>query len=166
MWGQPITVEYQQTDVSLYTTSTSKPPTSSATAPPARTTKSDIPAETAPLQSNLSEEPQAGLSTGAKAGIGVAAAVIVLGLIGFLVWFMKRRSHRSQLPKLPELSDSEILRSQGYYGSDKVVYQKSAPLQPPINNDPVELDASHGHSELDQDAASPAMLAASPISNR
>ncbi|ETN41845.1 uncharacterized protein HMPREF1541_03784 [Cyphellophora europaea CBS 101466] len=106
MWAQPITIEYRERDLSLFGSDTTSAGTSEpTTGSTIRTT--DLPAPTAPASttttdgggSSPSEEAQdSGLSTGAVAGIAVAACVVGLALITGLVFFIwrKRRAARGR----------------------------------------------------------------------
>ncbi|KUI62487.1 hypothetical protein VP1G_09613 [Cytospora mali] len=49
------------------------------------------------LPGYISVPPPPGLSTGAKAGIGVAACSVVLSAIGSAVWFLLRHRHRRRM---------------------------------------------------------------------
>ncbi|KAL4801797.1 hypothetical protein BDV18DRAFT_164607 [Aspergillus unguis] len=83
MWAQPITIMYQEEELSYYSTT----PSSTST-----------PVPTPSLDSEADEDTDGdGLSAGAKAGIAVgsvAGAFILLGL-GFLVW-RRRKKQGSQ----------------------------------------------------------------------
>ena len=102
MWAQPITVQFQQRDLSLFGSSTS---TSSSTTSSGQPTSggsiltTDLPAPTAdPAQQTTSSSSapsdsstSTSLSTAAQAGIGVGVAVLALSLVGFLLFFIIRR---------------------------------------------------------------------------
>jgi hypothetical protein len=86
MWGMPITVEFQATQLSLYTTTTSTS-TSPTTNSVSQTTSFISPTET----SSSSPAASGGLSTGAKVGIAVGAVAGVLILLGIAILRWRRR---------------------------------------------------------------------------
>ena len=94
MWGQPISVEFQQRDLTLFTTITS---TMASTAQPSNTaTRPTVSPTVSMVSTSL---PNSGLSASAKAGISVAAvicALIVLGIIVFLI--LRRRKAMKRHP--------------------------------------------------------------------
>ncbi|KIW03366.1 uncharacterized protein PV09_05574 [Verruconis gallopava] len=96
MWGQPITIAYQQKDLSLFSTSSS-----SASATGSVTLSNLASASTSnPVSSSSQTQPgntSSGLSTGAKAGIGVGVAVAVLAILG-MAFFLFSRQKRQQSP--------------------------------------------------------------------
>ena len=116
MWAQPIQVAFQQKDLSLYTTGTPTSFSSSTTAPPSSNSLTQVTMTATSLAPTTTPtsvpNDNGGLSSGAKAGIGIGAAVvgaflIVLGL--FLVW--RRRKQRAY----PE--EQHIIGPSGeYYG--------------------------------------------------
>ena len=112
MWAQPISVLYQARDLSLFDVTTTS-------ADSTKTTSGGTISKTATLPANTIENPDAvqtsggngtsassdnntpeftGLSTGATAGIAVGAALIGVGIIATLVFFImrKRRNARRQ----------------------------------------------------------------------
>ncbi|KAI9686434.1 MAG: hypothetical protein M1822_003781 [Bathelium mastoideum] len=131
LWGQPITVMNQQSDLSLFSTSaTSKThaptPAASATtvasstsSPPALETSTSAPANTS-----------SGLSTGAAVGIGVGVGLgvlLLLAIVGF-IWWRRRRNNGTQRLELD-----------------------GRQVQPPpmTNGPPQELDAQRAAQELE-----------------
>lgn len=84
MWGQPISVEFQQQDLSLFTTSTTTSATVSAsiltTAQPSN--RITQPYSSPTVSTTPSSAPSSSLSGGAKAGIG-----ITVGIGGFLIFW-------------------------------------------------------------------------------
>jgi uncharacterized protein (TIGR03382 family) len=91
MWAEPIYVEFRQQDLTLY--STSSPTTTSTSTPgqPSSTASSATTASTSSPSARLDPyHSKGGLSTGAKAGIGVGAALGAL-LILLAVLFARRR---------------------------------------------------------------------------
>jgi hypothetical protein len=96
MWGQPIVVEFEQKDLTLFSTSTSTPSTSSATPGPSATTKQTAVTSTAPP--TPSTNPSSSLSTGAKAGIGVGAAVVAIFFLGIAAFFLRRNRKAGRKP--------------------------------------------------------------------
>lgn len=148
MWAQPLTVEYQERDLSLFgaATDTSSLPTSggaiSTVDLPAPTSDA---AQTSDGTSTGTSQPTAapidtGLSTGAKAGIGAGVAVVALAAIGLLAFFVlkKRRNARKRSAEQP-----------GPYGHAQ---DSKEPFRQPAEWERRELDASEAaqpRSELD-----------------
>lgn len=99
MWGQVLTVEFDNDQLSLYTTTTSSTPTSSSTAVTSTPTTA-VSSTTSSASTNLSptttsspsNHSSGGLSGGAKAGIAIAVVVGAFLLIGAaFVWWRRRR---------------------------------------------------------------------------
>ena len=150
MWAQPIEVAFQQKDLSLYTTATSTPSSSSTTARPSSNPVTQVAATaTSPAQTTtptLIPNDTGGLSSGAKAGIGVGAAVvgaflIVLGLL--LVW--RRRKQRAYS------EEQHIIRPSGEYYGPTQSEEKENAYRDGTNRDtraelggltPLELDSN------------------------
>lgn len=104
MWAQPLTVQFQSNDLSLYATA-------SSTSSSATTTRSgDVSAASATTGSTASlssasqtSTPSAtatsspGLSTGAQAGIGVGVSLGALAVIGAVIawWLLRRRKTKA-----------------------------------------------------------------------
>jgi hypothetical protein len=104
MWGQPISIGFQRDDVTLFTTGTATVTyTGAATAQ-----RSDgiTQSTSGPTGSGVpTSSPDSGLSTGAKAGIGIAAAVgafAVLTAMGFV--FLRRR--KAMKPLRGQITDN------------------------------------------------------------
>jgi hypothetical protein len=97
MWGQPVMVEFQKEDLSLFSTSTST--SSSTTASPSATRTQ--PAATSPVSATPSTKPNIGLSTGAKVGIGVGVAIAVLLLLGVGIFFLRRKRKARSSREIP-----------------------------------------------------------------
>lgn len=103
MWAQPITVEYRQKDLSIFgITSTASGPaetssggtiSNTATLPGANpTNNSSSPANTSPASTPGQDNPgSTGLSTGAKAGIGIAFGILAVAVIAIAAFFILRR---------------------------------------------------------------------------
>ncbi len=109
MWAQPITVQFQEADISLYpelfrstsgaSETGSASPSSAGAAGAAATTSpsSQTAATTATTRSGqptVAAPPRYGLSTSAKTGIGVGVAASILltiGIVGFILWGKRRR---------------------------------------------------------------------------
>jgi LPXTG-motif cell wall-anchored protein len=96
MWGQPVVVEFQQKDLTLFSTSASTSSTSSGTASPSATTAQ--PAVTSTGSPTPSTNPKSGLSTGAQAGIGVGVAIVALILLAIAAFFLRRKRKAGQKP--------------------------------------------------------------------
>lgn len=94
MWAQPITVAYQQRDVSLFSTSSSAASSSAAASSSQNGTAAATTASGAAATSSVSSDQSSGLSTGAKAGIGVGVALGVLALLGVVLFLLFRRRKR------------------------------------------------------------------------
>lgn len=99
MWGQVLTVAFDNDQLSLYTTTTSSTPTSSSTAVTSTPTTA-VSSTTSSASTNLSptttsspsNHSSGGLSGGAKAGIAIAVVVGAFLLIGAaFVWWRRRR---------------------------------------------------------------------------
>jgi hypothetical protein len=93
MWAQPFWVEYQETDISLFpvtTTSLTGQPTSSPFQPSiTKFLPSSNSAASSPTPTVISK---GGLSTGATAGISIAAALIgLMVLTGTLFLYLRRQ---------------------------------------------------------------------------
>lgn len=90
MWGQPISIEFQERDLTLFTTGTATGTSSGpSNAQPANTSTRSTPQATdssLPIASTDS-----GLSTGAKAGIGIAVAIGVLAIVMAVAFVILRR---------------------------------------------------------------------------
>jgi hypothetical protein len=90
MWAQPITVQLQSSDSSLFVSSTATTAASSTSGVTATQPTIAHPTETAFKESTSSES--SGLSTGAGIGVGVGVGVggfTILAAIG--LWFLRRR---------------------------------------------------------------------------
>lgn len=102
MWGQPLTVEYQASDLSLFTTST----IAIATKSPASTPSTLIalpspPAASQPAPTTINTPvSKDSLGPGVIAGIaiGIGALSIALLAVAFLLFRRKRKQRRSQVP--------------------------------------------------------------------
>jgi hypothetical protein len=93
MWGQPISVEFQEQDLTLFTTSTSTSASistsTSVTAQPSNTVTQPYASSTVtPMQSSV---PASGLSVGAKAGIAIAIAIGSFLILAALWYLLLRR---------------------------------------------------------------------------
>lgn len=100
MWAQPITVAYQSSDLSLYTTSTASTGTSIPTAEPNAGITTDYATSTSTSDTNPQRQSSSGLSTGAKAGVGVGAAVgavLIITIITSLLFWRLRKSARQKM---------------------------------------------------------------------
>jgi hypothetical protein len=93
MWGQPISVEFQQQDLTLFTTSTSTSASvstsTSTTAQPSNTVTQPYASPT--VTTIPSSALASGLSVGAKAGIAIAAAIGGVMILASLVFLLLRR---------------------------------------------------------------------------
>lgn len=135
MWAQPITVEFQQRDLSLFGSSTSADGSSNPTSGGSFVDTTTLPtptsdsSETTGSGSQPTQEPQStGLSTGAKAGIGIGAAAGALALIGGLAFFiLKKRRNAAKRSGEPG----------AYYAQDS-----KEPYRAPADWERRELDAS------------------------
>jgi hypothetical protein len=100
MWGQVLTVEYKENQLSLYTMATSRSSTGASTtaestSSPATsissTSSTSSPSQTPSSISAPSNHSTGGLTAGPKAGIAIAAVVVALLLIGAAVWWKRGR---------------------------------------------------------------------------
>ncbi|KAL4898863.1 hypothetical protein BDW74DRAFT_184287 [Aspergillus multicolor] len=88
MWAQPITIMYQESDLSLYTTTTTNRSSSTTSNATSDTAPNPSDVHTAETETSSSD----GLSGGAIAGIAVgcvAGVLVLLGLV-FIMWRRKR----------------------------------------------------------------------------
>lgn len=101
MWGQPISVEFQQRDLTLFTTSTSTSSSVSTsistTAQPSNTIAKPYASPTVTI--TPSSAPTSGLSVGATAGIAITVAISgFLILASVVLFFVRRRRAAKQQP--------------------------------------------------------------------
>ncbi|PLB47692.1 hypothetical protein P170DRAFT_426923 [Aspergillus steynii IBT 23096] len=102
MWAQPITIQLEASDLSLFVPVTSTTESSSEPTPTPKQTSSDTTRSTGSASSaaqpsqdvtSTGDSGSSGLSTGAKAGIGIGAAVGGVAILGVLAfWLFRRRS--------------------------------------------------------------------------
>jgi hypothetical protein len=135
MWALPIYVEFRQQDLTLYSTSS---PTITSTSTPAQPSSIASPATSAPTSSpGAGPDPyhsKGGLSTGAKAGIGIGAALgVLLILLAVLFAMRRRRGNKQRRPPEPYHQPGFYNRSSEIDGSQ--VLEKLLPN---------EMDASEG----------------------
>ncbi|KAL6916345.1 hypothetical protein FSHL1_007793 [Fusarium sambucinum] len=94
-------------------------------------------------QSNMGSYTGGGLSTGARAGIGVEVGAVDLGLIG-AAFYLRRRTKGSKAPPKSTLESSQLdsreVKPPGELGG--------TPLSPPPQYAPVELDGTTARQEL------------------
>jgi len=96
MWAQPFWVEYQETDLSLFSTTTSLTNSpASLTAQPSSTKQTPI-GSTAAASSAANVIPYSGISTGAKVGIAIGAALGALFVLSGALFFCLRRRNLSK----------------------------------------------------------------------
>ncbi|KIW92027.1 uncharacterized protein Z519_07009 [Cladophialophora bantiana CBS 173.52] len=157
MWGQPVTVEYQQKDLSLFgTTSTS----SSLSIPTSTTTSSTATATFSVSSGNstsLLNKDSSDLSTGDKAGIAIAGILAVLIAVAIGVFLVRKRRDRrkrrltnqdhespNSMPKWArqELEGDDLL--------DHSRQPKTKPLQFPYHQSPVELSAQERSDRVNE----------------
>jgi hypothetical protein len=104
MWAEPIYIEFRQKDLTLYSTSSPTTTSTSTLAQPSSTASSAIGTPTGSLSAGPDPyHSKGGLSTGAKAGIGVGAALGAL-LITLAVLFFamrRRRGYKQRRPPEP-----------------------------------------------------------------
>jgi hypothetical protein len=136
MWAEPIYVEFRQQDLTLYSTSS---PTTTNTSTPAQPSSTASSATSAPTSSPSSgSDPyhsKGGLSTGAKAGIGVGAGLGTLLILLAVLFFAMRRRRKIKQRRRPE----------SYYQPG--FYNQSSEMdgsQLPGKSLPNEMDASEG----------------------
>ena len=105
MWAQPITVAFQQRDLTLFSASTSPAsPASTAAFSGATSTSRSLPASaSASVNGDAASQSSTegpGLSSGAKAGIGVGVALGVVAILCFAIFMLLRRRKRYLAHKL------------------------------------------------------------------
>ncbi|KAJ5135059.1 uncharacterized protein N7515_004337 [Penicillium bovifimosum] len=106
MWAQPIQVQLEATDSSLFVTSTTTTNThSSATVTPSSTTKSATTTSATPSSTDTGAKTESsGLSTGASIGIGVGVGMASLILVAALAFWLFRRHQSKKKLGVPETS--------------------------------------------------------------
>ncbi|KAI3009023.1 hypothetical protein CBS147346_2458 [Aspergillus niger] len=120
MWAQPIRIEVQATDVSLFvtTTSTSSSTASTTVAEPASTNSIVSPTSTA-TESSSAENASNGLSTGAEVGIGVGVGVGALCLLIGIAFLILRHY---KLKRKARIANAQYPY---YYGGELVTPKKA-----------------------------------------
>ncbi|KAJ4355527.1 uncharacterized protein N0V89_003544 [Didymosphaeria variabile] len=135
--------------------------TTTSNAPTAASTPS-LPVQTSPPSTPADN---AGLSTGAKAGIGVGitTSAVVIAAIGALVLYRRRKSRKANEPHesepIPEMEDRDEVHSNkkwylfGKWRNEMPAENQRQELDPKavhvINQVPVELDTSERPQELE-----------------
>ena len=124
MWAQPLYVEYRKQDLSLFSTSspTTTTTSSSSAVQPSSAASSAISAPTSSSSNGSDTNPSNnGLSTGAKAAIGVGAALGALVILSaiFFSFMRSRRSNKQRQPNpwpphQPGFNRNEIDGSEAY----------------------------------------------------
>ncbi|OQD90020.1 hypothetical protein PENANT_c002G07112 [Penicillium antarcticum] len=97
MWAQPLQIQVEATDSSLFTTATSTS-ASAASSSTATTSSTSSPASTSDASSSSSSS--SGLSQSASIGIGVGVGVggaLIIAALAF--WFFRRRKAQKETPK-------------------------------------------------------------------
>ncbi|KAL4811737.1 hypothetical protein BDW67DRAFT_171374 [Aspergillus spinulosporus] len=94
MWAQPITVELQASDMSLFVTENTT--TISNTTATSSSTTASLATTTTAVEPTITDEPtdsgSGGISTGAGIGIGMGVGVGGLAVLGAAIfWFLRRR---------------------------------------------------------------------------
>ena len=136
VFAQPITVAYQSSDLSLWTTTSA----SAASAPTSIVTTTSN-----SIQSASSTK----LTAGAQAGLGVGVAIGVLALVAAAVLFWRRRrniaSSRGEVTGL-HYSRAELHgmgRTRAELGEEEAVYEANGVSRPP------EMDSMNVRAELE-----------------
>ena len=97
-WAQPLTIAYQQRDVSLFSTSSSSSSASGSSSISSGSASSSATSSAAGAsQTPSTGDSDAGLSTGAKAGIGIGVALGALAVIGLAAFLLMRRRKRANM---------------------------------------------------------------------
>ncbi|KAH0381467.1 hypothetical protein KCU92_g6986, partial [Aureobasidium melanogenum] len=112
MWAQPITVAFQQSDLALFTTSSSSISSSSSTTTSTSSTISSINTVTSTPTTSPAPKKASSLSGGAIAGI-VIGALAVLAIIAAAVFFLRRQ--RKGSPSAENLVPMETHKAQSEY---------------------------------------------------
>ena len=94
MWAQPLTVAYQQRDLSLFSTSSSAASSSASGSSIDSSAATSSSGAASTSSAAAAQEDNTGLSTGAKAGIGVGVALGVLALLALGIFLLLRRRKR------------------------------------------------------------------------
>ncbi|KAJ6446749.1 transmembrane alpha-helix domain-containing protein [Purpureocillium lavendulum] len=130
-----IRMVYQKTDMDKATT------TATGTSRPGQTGSN--PTDSAPTNTSLPES-DGGLSTGAKAAIGVVVPCVVLAvLFGVLFWWRRKRRNNTNT-KAQGGASSELYKYQPQHNTSELQGQPVQELQGSVV-DPVELPASTSH---------------------
>ncbi|MCJ1432473.1 hypothetical protein MMC27_001830 [Xylographa pallens] len=161
MWGQAVTVEYQQQDLSLFpsATTTSLSPTSTMASPSAGSSTQPIstlaasatvatalaPTLTASAPAATTSATQStALSTGAQVGIGIGAAVAFILLLGIVVILFKRRRKQKRYQSAPvEAFEVEADQQHREKGPNMGVHQGALLEAPDGEIGPRELHGKH-----------------------
>ena len=128
MWAQPITVAFQKSDLSLFTTSSAqvtgvktgvKTTTSHSITTPTSTGGSPNSSANSTSQSTgpAPTSPASGLSNGTIAGIAIGAAALLGLLIGGAILFKRRQKSASSSSAARDTQSTQQDPMQGTYGS-------------------------------------------------
>lgn len=137
MWGMPIIVAVQQSQLALYTTTSSAVSSASSSQ-----STSTIPSSTSTQTASPTPDR---LSTGAKAGIAVGAVLGAIFLLSMGILFCRQR--RKSIRTRNDLGAGDPMYQDGYR------YQR-APVELGVNEHkigvipPVELSSGHQHAEM------------------
>jgi len=134
MWAQPLYVQYQSADMSLFvamTSSTTQTSTAQNTTTSSET--SSVPSSTPSLGTSSNS-----LSGGAKAEIGIGVCLGVLALIGVVVFIIRHRRHRQQ-QRQPEHGTSMNKHELSNNGIPRP-YEKDGSG---VSHAPVEMSTEH-----------------------
>jgi H+/gluconate symporter-like permease len=139
MWAQPITVAFQQKDISIFTTSSTSTSlsatASSSTTSSGTSALGSVPPTTSPTQTQT-PTPTPGISTGAIAGIVVGAVALLALAIGASLFFRRKRSQSSRHSDTVELHNAQ----EGHFVDTKPGYTPGDPSwDSSMHKHPVEL---------------------------
>ncbi|GKZ56222.1 hypothetical protein AnigIFM49718_001447 [Aspergillus niger] len=130
MWAQPIKIELQSSDSSLFvtasaTSSTSTTPTTTVAEPASTTSVASSTVPATSTSSSATNNSSSGLTSGAEVGIGVGVGVGALSLIIGIVFLILR--HYKMRRKQAPIVDAQYPY---YYGGELVNTGKFRPMAP------------------------------------
>jgi hypothetical protein len=141
MWGQPVTVAYQQADLHLFTTSSSSISTAAAprhTSATVSATSFSIPMTTnssSTIFPSANSSHDRSLSAGAIAGIAIGAAALLGILLGAAILLRRRRPNRS-VANVEPWPDNRPLEQPVYPG------ERRDPYDATYHQEPKEMEGS------------------------
>jgi hypothetical protein len=108
MWAQPILVELESSDLSLFVPAMATTPSpTTPTVQSSSTTRSQATEATHLTTSATNPSSSSGLSTGAKAGIGVGAGIGALGAVALIAAIFLFRRRKQSKPRIDATSNPQ-----------------------------------------------------------